>query len=72
MGIKSTQRLTRSEALTLREELRAKLYGLKIQPVSNEKLGDELDALDEAVCELEGRTCFNNYLVRDDGDWTKD
>ncbi len=61
MGIKSTRELTRREALELYESLLARLHGRP--SMTDVELGDALDRLDEAVCELDGQTCFTNYLV---------
>lgn len=60
MGIKSTRTLTRAQALELREEFRAKLA---MRSPTNHELGNELDKLHEQVCERDGTTCFDNYLV---------
>ena len=62
MGVKSTTHLTRAEALVLRESFKQKLFGFSQVPTDTE-LGDELDSLAQQVCEREGRTCFDNYLV---------
>lgn len=64
MGVKSTTHLTRAEALALRDSFREKLFGIT-QVQTNEELGNELDDLAEQVCQREGRTCFDNYLVGD-------
>lgn len=61
MSIKSTTHLTRGEALDLFADLSAKVRGARV--MSDEELGNMLDLLDETVCQLEGRTCFTNYLV---------
>jgi len=58
VGITSTQFLTRTEAERRYAELATK-------GMTNEELGDALDAL-EPSCLLLGAE--NNYLVRDDGD----
>jgi len=62
MGVKSTTTLTRAEALALRESFKERLFGLS-QVLTDKELGDELDDLAEQICEREGRTCFDNYLV---------
>ncbi len=64
MSIKSTTTLTRAEALALRESFKEKLFGLS-QVLTDRELGNELDSLAEQICEREGSTCFDNYLVGD-------
>lgn len=61
MGIKTTIRLTRAEALELYDELRHKLHG-QVQ-LTDEELGDALDDLREEECRRHRETCFENYLV---------
>lgn len=62
MSSKSTITLTRAEALELYHELRAKLYGGEFT-LTDEELGNALDALREEECHRAGRPCFDNYLV---------
>lgn len=66
MGIKSTTRLTRSEAVALYHELRAKLRGERSVEMTDRELGDRLDEMAEEWAEREGTTCFDNYLVVED------
>lgn len=65
MGIKSTTTLTRRAALELYHDLCAKLYG-SAMAFTNDKLADALDRLRETECALEGRTCFENFVVIDE------
>lgn len=65
MGIKSTTTLSRSAALELYHQLCAKLYGSSYA-MTNEQLGSALDQLRETECQIEGRTCFENFLVKED------
>lgn len=61
MSIKSTRRLHRTEALAVFHDLSVKLG--HTHDLTDEQLGDALDVLAELVCQMEGRTCFDNYLV---------
>lgn len=65
MGIKSTTTLSRPAALELYHQLCAKLYGSS-HAMTDEQLGNALDRLREMECAAEGRTCFENFLVKED------
>lgn len=66
MGIKSTVRLSRTQALALFYELRAKLYDEKRVELTNYELGNKLDEMADEWAERNNTTCFDNYDVVDD------
>jgi hypothetical protein len=66
MGIKSTTRLSRTDALEMYYDLRAKLYGERQPVLTNYELENALDCMAEEWCDRNGETCFDNFRVVDD------
>lgn len=66
MGIKSTTRLSRTDALEMYYDLRAKLYGEKCAELTNYELGNKLEELADEWAERNGTVNFDNYIVMDD------
>lgn len=66
MGIKSTLELTREHAESQLHYLLQRILEIRtpIEHWSDRQLEDELDALEEELCDLEGRTCFRDYIIR--------
>lgn len=69
MSIKSTTRLSRTDAMALYYELRAKLYGERQVEMTNHELGDKLDEMAEEWADRNNTVCFDNYIVMTDDEY---
>jgi hypothetical protein len=70
MGIKSTQTISRSEAIVMYHDLRAKLYNEANSSLTNHELGNVLDRMAEEWADRNNRACFDNFLVVNDDELT--